>query len=86
MSSTELYGFTETSCDFIGETQNSHRGAMAIWKHLAERYLGLKGEHFFRLVLAENGMRPVWNLAVDDRVDHAYRTVLRSTFDRTLLK
>lgn len=40
MSSTELFGFDRSGdAYFLGETQNSWRGAMAIWGILEEKYL-----------------------------------------------
>jgi hypothetical protein len=39
MSYTELFGLTKNTTSFIGETNNSWRGAMAIWKIFEKRYL-----------------------------------------------
>ena len=40
MSYTEIYKFgKDGNCVFLDETKNSHRGAMAVWRHLEKKYL-----------------------------------------------
>ena len=39
MSCTEIFGLKKNTVEFIGETRNSWRGAMAVWVFLEKKYL-----------------------------------------------
>ena len=100
MSRTELYGLTKNSAHLIGETNNSWRGAMAVWVTLEKKYLPefipdwAKGmprqdqEGYSRTAtFGENSkMQEIWSLVKDPRLSPAERIVLSSTFDNVLAK
>lgn len=84
MSYTEIFKINKDGKgEFIGETKNSFRGAMAIWSHLEKKYLPNEGQ-FNRFVMGK--MNEVWDLAKGDRITEAEKRVMQSTFDNVLVK
>ena len=90
MSYTEIYKFKKNGdAEFIGETKNSHRGAMAIWVHLEKKYLPpvvkfgmtIPRPHLFD---GNDGIREIWALNKSDKVSEVEKICLLSTFDNAI--
>lgn len=96
VSTTEIYGFkADGYAEFIGETQNAWRGAMAVWTALEEKYLGLlpssiDANHSYSRLMSvfntEKDTQAIWDLARDERLTDSERIVLKSTFDYQLFE
>lgn len=93
MSTTQLSGLTRDAAFRIGETQNSWRGAMAIWKLLEKKYLppyypewavDLNGS--YTRTLSSETMKPIWDLVNSDKVSFMDKVVLCTTFDWVLVR
>lgn len=94
MSYTEIYSFNKKgNAEFLGETKNSWRGAMAIWEILEKKYLEplpkpnwmtierYNEGGYSRTSLSDNGLAPIWALYDSDKIDKIYKIVLGTTFD-----
>lgn len=90
MSYTEIHKITKignTRC--IAEIRNAHRGAMAVWTILEDRYLPpiIKyGQKMTRMIsFMEDRTQEVWDLAKDQRLTEAERICMMSTFDNVMV-
>lgn len=100
MSYTELFKFNkEGNAEWFAETKNAHRGAMAVWHRMEDKYLPEivplwasksmiaerkeKGERFYRFSPSE--MKEVWALLKQDNVSTEDKIVLGSTFDNVIV-
>ena len=103
MSYTEIYSFNKKGePDFLGETPNAWRGAMAVWKILEEKHLpslpmpdwalGEKREYWSRTTIPHfddskpNPMKEIWSLFDGDKLSYSEKVVLGSTFDNIVIK
>jgi len=94
MSSTELYGLTETFVKSLGEVKNSWRGSFRIWRMLENKYLpslpkphwAIEDEPYYSRVSDPNLMHSVWDLFKDPRLTRGEKIVLQSTFDKVLVR
>ena len=100
MSCTELFGLTKNSVLDIGETQNSWRGAMAVWTILEKKYLpkfipdwaialGEQNKEYSRVAVVlgdKNSIKEIWDLANSPKLTKSEKIVLGSTFDNVLAK
>lgn len=90
MSYTEIYRITKAgNTKFEGEIRNAHRGAMAVWTFLEDKYLPplIKyGQNFSRVVCSnDEEIQPLWDLADDTRLTDSERICLLSTFDNVMV-
>lgn len=84
MSYTEIYKFKKNGdSEFIGETQNAFRGAMAIWSIIEERYLP---KQRFPRVNDTTEIKEVWKLYESEEISEVDKLVLATTFDRVIVK
>jgi hypothetical protein len=101
MSTTEIYGITKNSAFELGETRNSHRGAMAIWIYVEDKYLppyvpgwairlNRQDGKYSRTVQSfgdnENSIEEIWQLRNSEKISPIDNIVLGSTFDNVLVK
>jgi hypothetical protein len=86
MSYTEIFGFgKEGNAYFAGETPNSHRGAMMVWRTMEQKYL--PPLRFSRCSSDdEEEFGQVIGLYKDPRVSLTDKIVLMTTFDKVLVK
>jgi hypothetical protein len=83
MSYTRIFYFDKSgTAEFLGETHNSHRGAMAVWRFLEDKYL--PKEHVPRFI--SDKMDEVWKLHKDERLSDVERICHRSTFDNAVIR
>jgi hypothetical protein len=90
MSYTEIYRITKAgNTKLEGEIRNAHRGAMAVWTYLEEKYLPplIKyGQKFTRVICSEpEEIQPLWDLAKDERLSEAEKICMLSTFDNVMV-
>ena len=89
MSYTEIFGLTKTDAFEIGEAKNAHRGAMAVWRILEEKYLpsyplpvwwdSIDGNYYSRTSVFDlkgNAMKEIWDLVKDDKLTQNEKIVL----------
>lgn len=82
MSETRLYAVQDGGDVMLYETfSNANGGAMAVWRTLAEKYLG--GVSMLSLLMTE--MRPVFDLAKKGRLAPWEVVVLLTTYDRVVI-
>lgn len=82
MSYTEIFKFNkEGNSESYADIKNSHRGCMAIWNILGNKYCG-HGASIWDI----NQMKEIWNLADNVRVSFDERIVLCTTFDNCLIR
>lgn len=99
MSYTEIYGFGESGkVEFYAEIKNAFRGAMAVWRHLEEKYLpslpkppgftSKENEYWTRTMqmFEENSMSEIWGLFETDKLSYNEKIVLGTTFDRVIVE
>jgi len=99
MSSTEIYGLKKNTVEYIGETRNSWRGAMAIWIFLEKKYLpkyipdwvralNREDQEYSRTAaLGRNSpIKEIFDLFQSPKLTKSERIVLGSTFDNVLAK
>jgi len=96
MSYTELFGLTKNTTSFIGETNNSWRGAMAIWKIFEKRYLpkyvpdwaiaiGEPDKDYTRCSSCfSKDMQIIWDLIDSPKLSMSEKIILGSTFDNAI--
>lgn len=95
MSYTEIVKFTNSGrAKYIGETQNSHRGASLVWRTLETHYLppyipywGIGREDLKPFTRQGDmiAMKDIWNLFSDSKVSRIHKIVLGSTFDKVIV-
>jgi len=82
MSASSLYMVFQKSAREIKEYANGWGTGPAIWDYMVKEYLGYEGS---ALMLggfgSDDGLRPLWDLAVDEKVPELDRFVLGFTFD-----
>lgn len=82
MSYTEIYLVPQSGgVELYRELRNSWHGAILLWSHLSERYLG----ESLSLAMMRDGSR-LWNLVKDTRLSRDERIALATTFDRVMVK
>lgn len=83
MSCTEMY-VVDSDGDVIlhKEFSNSHRGAMMVWRQIAEN-MGFNVDFPF---LVGDGIQKVWNIWKDNTAPLSHRIVMASTFDNVMVK
>jgi hypothetical protein len=99
MSCTEIYGLTKNSVKCIGETRNSWRGAMAVWRLLEKKYLpkfipewarrtARPDDEYSRTscIGSNKEIEEIWGLLKSPRLTKTERIVLGSTFDNVLAR
>ena len=85
MSETEIYavvddGYVYYQCGL----RNSWRGAMNIWNELSRKWFGW--DNFPIMNVGDRTAQKVWDLHEDDRLSLNDRIVLKSTFDRAMVR
>lgn len=88
MSYTEIYRITKAgNTIMVGEVRNSHRGAMAVWTQLEDKYLPpfIKYGQKFTRMMDETEAQHVWDLCKDPRLSEAELICLLSTYDKVLV-
>lgn len=99
MSYTEIYKFKKSGkAEFLGETKNAWRGAMAIWNILDEKYLppfipewaknlqkDLDKKYYRSHDFAGKAIKEVWDLFKSESVSETDKIVLGSTFDNVIV-
>jgi len=79
MSYTEIYGVKNNGeVVFVGEVENAWRGAMFVWKQLADKY-EVGGDLF-------GGFHELWAMADTGRLVDYENMVMKSTFDNVVVK
>lgn len=71
------------------EYQNAFHGAMLIWLEMGQKYGVVNRSNPVALgamLLDEDGMKPVWALAKDPKVEFHDRVTMATTFDRAMVK
>ncbi len=88
MSYTEIYKVkTNGDVELYSEVQNSYRGASLVWKQMAMRYIPVcRMDEMAYYEMWRKGLRPVWDLARNERVPLAHRIVMTSTFDNVMVR
>lgn len=97
MSYTELYGFTKTGVESIGETRNAWRGAMAVWTFLEKKYLPKYRPSWARDdkmdysrtcsgIGSKDDIKEIWDLFRSKKISDSERIVMGSTYDNVLVK
>lgn len=67
----------------LATLQNAHGGAMAIWRILAEKRLGISGMRFTMLMM--DGMRPIFQGAREGKFEPWETVALMTTTDRVIV-
>ncbi len=81
MSYTTLYKVPENGeIEDYAEFKNAYQGAFNVWSEMAKAYLGMEHSPMF------GSMKPIWDMADDDRALLNDRIVLASTFDWVMVK
>jgi hypothetical protein len=97
MSYTEIYKFKKDgNTEFLNETQNAYRGAMAVWNIMDKKYLPpyvpkhkiiIDIEYYYRsFEMGGKALGEVWGLFDNGAVSRVDRIVLGSTFDNAIVK
>ena len=97
MTCTEIHGITKNSAEHIGETKNSWRGAMAVWRILEKKYLpkyvpewaktmGGNNKYSRTITMSPDDIKEIWDLFKSDKLSELERIVLGSTFDNVLVR
>jgi len=86
MSYTEVYTFNEKGeGEFAFEIRNAHRGAMAVWHNLNNKYFPGNNIHHLG-ESGHEGMSKVWNLFSLESVPDVERICLGTTFDNFVVR
>jgi hypothetical protein len=86
MSYTEIYRITKKGNTVLaGEIRNAHRGAMAVWTFLEDKYLPPNIKYGQKMTRMIGDAQEVWDLAKDTRLTDGERICLLSTFDNVLV-
>lgn len=67
----------------LATLQNAHGGAMAIWRILAEKRLGIFGTQFTMLLM--DGMRPIFQAAREGKFEPWETVTLMTTTDKVIV-
>lgn len=82
MSYTEIFKFDKNGdSESVAGIKNSHRGCMAVWNYLGEKYLN-QGASIFDISV----MKRIWNLMNDSNVSMNERIVMGTTLDNCLVR
>lgn len=82
MSTSNLYLVYKTKVREVAEFRNGHGSAPPLWGWLGMNFLGWERNSDW---LFSKDMRPLWNLAKDDRVPEWARICLAMTLDRAII-
>lgn len=94
MSYTEIYKFKQNGdSEFLDETKNAFRGAMAIWEFIEKKYLpkfaplwamGDTSKEYSRITDLF-GVKEIWGVYDSDKISEIDKIVLGSTFDGVIV-
>jgi hypothetical protein len=87
MSHTTVLGIPKEGGELVvlGRFSNSHRGVMWVWYELSKKYLGLRDDERYRLIMDPTILQQLVDLAEDERLSDAEHYALDTSWDNVLV-